>query len=141
MQVHGTTVTLNGKGLLILGPSGSGKSTLALQLMAVGAQLVADDRTDLVKDGGDIVAHCPETILGQIEARGLGILAAMPGQPARLAAIVDLGRESVDRMPRSQFHDILGVALPLVLGPYRPHLYAALRQLLIGGMMTQGKSA
>ena len=42
-QMHATTVALRGRGLLILGPSGSGKSTLALQLMAVGARLVADD--------------------------------------------------------------------------------------------------
>lgn len=136
MQVHGTTVGFEGKGVLILGPSGSGKSTLALQLMAVGAQLVADDRTDLRKDGEQIVASCPEPILGRIEARGIGILAAAPCGPVKLTAVVDLGRESVDRLPRSQFHDVLGVALPLVLGPYRTHLYAALRQLLIGGLIT-----
>lgn len=137
MQVHGTTVALEGKGLLILGPSGSGKSTLALQLMAVGAQLVADDRTDLSKLGDAVFANCPEPILGQIEARGLGILTAAPYGAVELAAVVDLDRESVDRLPRSQFHDVMGVALPLVLGPYRPHLYAALRQFLIGGLMTQ----
>ena len=36
----------DGRGLLILGPSGAGKSALALQLIALGARLVADDRTD-----------------------------------------------------------------------------------------------
>ena len=66
-QMHATTVALRGRGLLILGPSGSGKSTLALQLMAVGARLVADDRTDLTAQGDDVVASCPAALVGTIE--------------------------------------------------------------------------
>lgn len=124
---------MKGAGLMILGPSGAGKSTLALDLMAVGAVLVADDRTDLRRDGADIVASCPPALLGRIEARGIGILRADPGGPVRLAHVVDLGAGADERLPQSRSHDVLGVALPLVTGPYRPHLYAALRQLLLGG--------
>lgn len=133
MQLHATTIAYGDAGLLILGPSGSGKSTLAMQLMATGAALVADDRTDLVRTGDDIMAHCPLPLAGRIEARGIGILAAVPGPPVRVAWAVDLGAGDGDRLPQSQSLDVLGVALPLVTTPYRPHLYAALRQLMLNG--------
>lgn len=133
MQLHATTIALDGAGLLILGPSGSGKSSLALQLMAAGAVLVADDRTDLCRQGDAIVASCPPALLGRIEARGVGILAAPPFGPVRLAQAVDLGGGAEDRLPQSRSYDVLGVGLPLVTAAYRPHLYAALRQLLLGG--------
>lgn len=133
MQVHATTIAMQGRGLLILGPSGSGKSTLALELMAVGAVLVADDRTDLDERDGQVVASCPAPLRGRIEARGLGVLAADDAGPVPLALIVDLGRREDARMPQSRKHELLGIALPLVLGPYRPHLYAALRQILLRG--------
>lgn len=124
---------MNGAGLVILGPSGAGKSTLALELMAVGAMLVADDRTDLRRDGPDIIASCPPVLSGRIEARGIGILRADPAGPVRVAHVVDLGAAAGDRLPQSRSYDVLGVGLPLVTGPYRPHLHAALRQLLLGG--------
>ncbi|MCZ0964016.1 HPr kinase/phosphorylase [Paracoccus benzoatiresistens] len=133
MQVHATTIALQDAGLLILGPSGSGKSTLALELMATGAGLVADDRTDLRRDGDAIIASCPPALLGRIEARGIGILSAQPSGPVRLAQVIDLGAGPGDRLPQSRSYDVLGMGLPLVTGPYRPHLYAALRQLLLGG--------
>lgn len=133
MQLHGTVVALDGRGLLILGPSGSGKSTLALQLMATGAGLVADDRTDLVRQENAVVASCPAPIRGRIEARNVGILAARDHGPVMLSTVVDLGRVEDQRLPCSRQHDLLGIALPLVLGPYRPHLYAALRQLVLAG--------
>lgn len=118
---------------MILGPSGSGKSTLALELMAAGALLVADDRTDLRREGTDIIASCPPALSGRIEARGIGILGAQPAGPVRVSLVADLGGAPGDRLPQSRSYDVLGVALPLVTGPYRPHLYAALRQLLLGG--------
>lgn len=132
-QIHASAVALNGRGLLILGPSGAGKSTLALQMMAAGAELVADDRTDVMRDGAQVIAGCPPQIAGRVEARGIGILNVVPHGPVPVALVVDLGREEEDRLPQSRSHDVLGVALPLVLGPYRPHLYAALRQFLLGG--------
>ena len=132
-QMHATTVALRGRGLLILGPSGSGKSTLALQLMAVGARLVADDRTDLTAQGDDVVASCPAALAGTIEARGVGLLAAPPHGPVRLSLVVDLAQEGVARLPDCTTYPLLGRALPLVPGPYRSHLYAALRQYLLFG--------
>lgn len=132
-QLHATTVALQDRGLLILGPSGSGKSSLALELIAVGARLVADDRTDLVRERDRVIASCPAALRGRIEARGVGILAAEAPGPVRLAAVVDLGQAEEQRLPPAREHDVLGIALPLVFGPYRPHLYAALRQFLLAG--------
>lgn len=133
MQLHATTIAMNGAGLLIVGPAGSGKSSLALQLMAAGALLVADDRSDLRREGDAIIASCPAALHGLIEARGIGILSARAAGPVRLAQVVELGDHCAERLPQSRSHDLLGVALPLVTSPYRPHLYAALRQLLLGG--------
>lgn len=132
-QVHGTTIEVGGRGLLLLGPSASGKSSLALQLMAVGARLVSDDRTDLRREGGDIIASAPDALAGSIEARNIGILHADLYGPVRLGLVVELGRTEETRLPPHRFHELLGVRLPLVLGPYRPHLYAALRQYMIAG--------
>lgn len=132
MQLHATTIALGGYGLMILGPSGSGKSTLALQLMAVGASLVADDRTDIRRRGDRLVAQSPPQLLGLIEARGVGILRVAPSPPVPVAFACDLGRTEVDRLPQSRHQAWLGVPVSLVLGPYRPHLYAAMRQLMLG---------
>ena len=133
VQFHASMVALQGRGVLILGPSGSGKSSLALELMAVGAQLVADDRTDLALVEGQVIGSCPAPLVGLIEARHVGILSADPAGPTVVFAVVDLGQEEVDRLPRSRSHDLLGKPFPLVFGPYRPHLYAAVRQLVLGG--------
>lgn len=135
MQVHATTVALNDTGLVILGPSGSGKSSLALELMAVGATLVADDRTDLRLRGDRLIAQAPPPLLGRIEARGVGILSAEPSAPVAVVLACDLGRREEDRLPQMHYQDWLGIRVSLVLGPYRPHLYAALRQLMLGGRL------
>ncbi len=49
--------------------------------MAVGATLVADDRTDLRLSAGRLMAQAPLPLLGRIEARGVGILQAEPSAP------------------------------------------------------------
>ncbi|SEH82184.1 HPr kinase/phosphorylase [Paracoccus alkenifer] len=131
--IHASAVAVEGRGLLILGPSGAGKSSLALALMAQGAQLVADDRVLLDARAGRLIAACPPPLAGRIEARGVGILAAAPAGPTPLALVVDLGRAETMRLPPRRSITLLGIALPLVLGPMGPHLAPALRQLLAGG--------
>lgn len=132
-QRHASAVTLEGRGLLILGPSGSGKSTLALQLMAAGCVLVSDDRTDLQRDGNKVYAAAPAPLSGRIEARGLGILHAETVAPVALSLVVELGQGEDMRLPPARYAKLLGIRLPLALGPYQPHLYAALRQYLVSG--------
>jgi serine kinase of HPr protein (carbohydrate metabolism regulator) len=132
-QIHGTAVAVAGQGLLILGPSGSGKSSLALDMMASGAALLADDRTDLRAEGNEIIMSCPAPLQGMIEAWGVGLLRAKAWGPAPLRLVVDLGQTEVARLPPHRVIHLLGKALPLVLGPYRPHLCSALRQYLLQG--------
>jgi serine kinase of HPr protein (carbohydrate metabolism regulator) len=59
IMVHGTTVALEGEGVLLRGPSGSGKSDLALRLIDGGARLVADDQTELTRTANGLIARSP----------------------------------------------------------------------------------
>jgi serine kinase of HPr protein (carbohydrate metabolism regulator) len=86
-------------GVLLLGSSGAGKSDLALRLIERGAQLVADDRTDLFIARGQIHARAPKRIAGYLEIRGLGILELPYAATARIALVVAL-KHDVARMPR-----------------------------------------
>ncbi|HMM09183.1 MAG TPA: HPr kinase/phosphatase C-terminal domain-containing protein [Paracoccus solventivorans] len=131
--IHASAVAVEGRGLLILGPSGAGKSSLALALMAQGAQLVADDRVLLDARDGQLIAACPPPLAGRIEARGVGILSAAAAGPVPVAQVVDLGRAETMRLPPRRSITLLGIVLPLVLGPMGPHLAPALRQLLLAG--------
>lgn len=132
--LHASSVALGpDRGLLVLGPSGSGKSALALRLMALGAHLVADDRTEIIATDGALYATCPAAITGLIEARGVGLLTAPALPRARLILAVDLGQSEPDRLPAFRSVTILGTALPLVLGSRSAHFPAALLCYLQGG--------
>lgn len=120
--LHASCVAWGESGLLILGPSGSGKSALALQMMALGCDLVADDRTEV--DGP--FARAPQALQGLVEARLVGLLRAPFRPEARLTLAVDLGQTETDRLPPARHIDVQGQRLPLVLGPLRDHLGPAL---------------
>jgi HPr kinase/phosphorylase len=131
--LHATAVSFSGRALLILGPSGSGKSGLALELMALGAGLIADDRTEITLREGHLVAGCPGQIRGRIEARGVGVLAAEPAPPAPVALAVDLSRSEAERLPPTRTYEILGQRIPLLHKVETRHFPAALMQYLRGG--------
>ena len=115
VTLHASAVALGPRALLITGPSGSGKSGLALALMALGAALVADDRTHLVPQlDGPPLAVAPETIRGLVEARGLGLLAVEPAPPTPVAAVLDLTRTETERLPPRRMTTLLGTDLPLL---------------------------
>ena len=54
--------------------SGAGKSDLALRALQAGWRLVADDYALVWRSGEGLWARAPETIVGRIEARGLGVV-------------------------------------------------------------------
>lgn len=89
-------------GVLLLGRSGSGKSDLALRLMALGAELVADDRTDIFAARGRLYAKAPAPIAGLLEVRGVGILSLPFGEKAPIGMVVQLGK-SPRRLPDFAF--------------------------------------
>lgn len=133
--VHGSTVAVAGRGLLIIGRSGAGKSSLALELMARGAALVSDDRTELWRSEGQVWARAPRTIAGLIEARGIGLLRAEHVAAVPLRALVDLDRVESERLPRHLDVEVLpGLMLPRLSRVEGPAFAAALIQYLRGGV-------
>lgn len=133
--LHATSVSVNERAMLIVGPSGAGKSALALEMMALGAGLIADDRTQVTSRDNQIYASCPPAISGKIEARGIGILAAEPSSPAPIVLAVDLGREETERLPPKRHMLILNSQIPLLHKPAIGHFPAALMQYLKLGLM------
>ncbi|NIZ15294.1 HPr kinase/phosphorylase [Phaeobacter sp. HF9A] len=132
---HASCVALNERGVLILGPSGSGKSALALELMARGAQLVADDRTEIWREQDQLWARAPEAIAGLIEARGVGLLRAKAVAQVQLHVIVDLAQLETERLPRHVTQQILGLSLPRLNRVEAGFFPAALIQYLKGGAL------
>jgi serine kinase of HPr protein (carbohydrate metabolism regulator) len=88
--VHATTITVSSLAVLLCGPSGSGKSQLALRLIQRGAWLIADDQTSLLAKDGAVWASCPPVIQGQLEVRGVGIVAAPHQAQAPVRLVLDL---------------------------------------------------
>lgn len=129
LLVHGTTVEIGGQGVLIRGPSGSGKSDLALRLIDGGAQLVADDQTELSPQGDRLVARAPATIAGLLEVRGVGIVQMGYREWAPLALVVDLvDVHEVERLPGTRQAVFLGVSVPsLTLAAFEISVVAKVR--------------
>ena len=126
---HGTAIAMGGSAALIIGPSGAGKSDLALRCLAVApttliplpAHLIADDWVLISLDGDRLLVEAPETILGKLEVRGLGVVEVPFERSAALALIAELvSPEAVERLPDPQpRRDLLGVSLPLFrLSPF-----------------------
>lgn len=133
--LHGTCVALEGRGLLLTGPAGSGKSGVALQLMAIGASLVADDRAVISKRADRLEVSAPPNISGLIEARGIGILRAEPCERATLCAIVKLDTIETERLPPKRYMEILSVAVPVLHNVDGQYFAAGLLQFLKGGAL------
>lgn len=99
--VHATCVRLNRAGaafgapancgVLLLGSSGIGKSDVALRLIAMGAHLVADDRTELFVARGILCGRPADRGAGLMEVRGVGILELPYATSARIGLAVNLG--------------------------------------------------
>ncbi len=131
--VHASCVAYDGKAALLLGASGSGKSALALQMMALGCDLVADDRVVLTARDGVLVASCPETIVGLIEARGIGILNAANVPDAVVQVAVNLDTREKDRLPEARFVTYCDLRTPLIHRGVGDHFAPAIVQLLKAG--------
>ncbi|WP_135450789.1 HPr kinase/phosphorylase [Tabrizicola caldifontis] len=131
--LHASCISVDGRGLLILGPSGSGKSSLALRLMALGARLVADDRTEVVAIDNRLIARCPPAIRGLVEARGVGLLRAETSGEVPVVLVADLGRTEEQRLPPYRRITLMGCELDLVLHPRNDHFPEALLLYLRNG--------
>lgn len=116
-----------------MGHAGSGKSSLALQLMALGCDLVADDRTKIEVSERKVIARCPATLAGLIEARGVGILNANHVPSATVVLVVDLDQTETARLPQRRIFTDLGCDLPLIWRSDSTHFVPAILQILKSG--------
>lgn len=130
--VHATCVAFGpARGVLIVGASGSGKSALGLQLMALGAALVADDRTLLTGTAGALFAAAPARLHGMIEARGFGIVRATALARAQLVLVIDMGITETDRLPPARQCSLDGILLPLRHKVEGGHFPAAIQHYIL----------
>ena len=112
--IHATTVSVDGKGLIILGGSGSGKSSLAIGLLALGAELVADDQTELKKIKSKVFASPPKNLPIGIESYGLGIVKApVCSVSVQVSFVADLSGRSEKRLPEAEQIILLGSKFPI----------------------------
>ena len=131
--LHATCVAWGGAAALIMGASGTGKSALGLTLMGLGCQLVADDKVRLERHGNQIIASCPPTIAGLIEARGVGLLQADTAPPTPVTLVVDLENDETSRLPIRHTMACLGCELPLIKRIPDAHFAPAILQMLKAG--------
>ena len=137
--IHGTCVALGSRAAILTGLSGSGKSDLALRFIhttpePLAPALVADDQTRIKARDGRLIAAPPETIAGQIEVRGIGIVTVPYTPEAEVALIVELAeRERIPRMPPSPLprRRLCGIDVPIMLlYPFEPSAALKLRLVL-----------
>jgi HPr kinase/phosphorylase len=124
-RMHATVIAVGHRAVIIRGPSGSGKSDLALrslavaasQLIASPARLVADDQVIVTRTGLSLTVTVPQTLLGRLEIRGLGIIEVDPEQDAKAVLVVDLvDKSQIDRYPDPwPTVDLLGLSVPRLM--------------------------
>jgi HPr kinase/phosphorylase len=130
---HGTTLSIEGVGVMIRGHSGVGKSEAALAIIERGHSLVADDLTHIrVLDERELIASSLPLNRGYMECRGIGIInvAEMFGvrsirPEVRLEMVITLQdwRPEVEEERtglEESFYDILGIRIPHIEIHVRP---------------------
>jgi len=119
LLIHATTIAIETavgpRAVLLRGPSGSGKSDLGLRLIDAGARLVADDQSELWRQGAAIIVRAPSAIAGLIEIRGIGIFRVDTVEEAPLALVADLkAPELIERLPPPATERIFDLDLPRI---------------------------
>ncbi|MCK0171714.1 serine kinase [Aliiroseovarius sp. S1123] len=133
-RYHATTVAIDDAAVMITGPSGSGKSALALELIGLGAQLVADDLSQIVLQDGAPFVIAPPELPGVIEARGVGLINVPHCPKARLQLVVDMGQIETSRLPASPaFTEVNGCAIECLFRVDAPYFAIAVFNMLRHG--------
>jgi HPr kinase/phosphorylase len=131
--LHGGLLDVLGLGILIVGESGTGKSECALDLIVRGHRLVADDTVEVRRRSETVlIGTCPELTRHHMELRGLGVInvkdlfgIASTRTSKRIELVVQLERwdpgRQYERMGLDdEFHEILGLSVPLIRMPVAP---------------------
>ena len=114
--MHATCVDVNGSGVLIIGRPGSGKSSIAINLLALGATLVADDQCELVRKNNRFYIYKPASLPESIEIRGVGLLSVPMVNETSLDWVVNMDEAEKERMPTPRFTEIGDFRVPTVFG-------------------------
>ena len=130
---HGSTLNIEGVGVMLRGRSGVGKSECALAIIERGYSLVADDLTHLrVLDERELIASSLPLNRGYMECRGIGIInvGEMFGVGSvRVDTRLDLVVTLVDWSPEvveertgleEGYYEILGIRVPHIEIHVRP---------------------
>lgn len=130
---HGSTLNIEGIGVMLRGRSGVGKSECALAIIERGYSLVSDDLTHFrVLDERELVATSMPLNRGYMECRGIGIIniAEMFGVGSiRVETRLDLVVTLVDWTPgaieertglEEGYYEILGIRVPHIEIHVRP---------------------
>jgi HPr kinase/phosphorylase len=131
--IHGVLMDILGLGVLIVGESGIGKSECALDLIVRNHRLVADDTVEVRRRQETIlIGTCPELTRHHMELRGLGLInvkdlfgIASTRSSKRVELVVQLERwdpaREYERLGLDDdFHEILGLRVPLIRMPVAP---------------------
>jgi HPr kinase/phosphorylase len=131
--VHAVLMDILGLGVLIVGESGIGKSECALDLIVRGHRLVADDAVEIRRRAETIlIGTCPELTQHHMELRGLGLIngkdlfgIASTRSSKRIELVVQLERwdpaREYERLGLDDdFHEVLGLRVPLIRMPVAP---------------------
>ena len=124
--IHGTVISVDDVGILIVGESGVGKSEVALKLLKNNAVFIGDDAILITNLGNRIVAKVNKIAGNFLEIRGIGLInvAQMFGITkiketcgidivVTLVKAKDLEREYFERVGKKfNFTKILGVKVP-----------------------------
>ena len=118
INIHGTLISVDGKGVLLKGESGSGKSDLALRFIKnEKAKLVADDRVDIDISDNRVIGKAPLILKGKLEVRNIGIIEDVETiNQVDVFLCVELvkNRECLDRLPQDEFEIILDKKIPKI---------------------------
>lgn len=128
-SVHATCIAFGDAGVLLRGPSGAGKSDFALRLIQAGANLIADDRVRLRRDGLSVRASAPPGIAGRLEIRGAGLVRMACRGDATVVLVADLVPPSaLERLPDPSWCEYLGVRIrSMSVVPFESSSVAKLR--------------
>jgi HPr kinase/phosphorylase len=134
MLINATCIAIENKGVLIAGPAGAGKSDLALRLIDAGAQLVADDQTELKIEKNGLIASAPSSIRGLFEMRHVGLIEMPRIAKTKIALYVELTllHEKLERLPEYEDmflleHAVRRLKLPAFASSTPAKIRAALR--------------
>lgn len=134
-QIHGSAVAVDGRAALLVGKSGAGKTSLAFEMLALGADLVADDQVLVTQEADGLMLAPPPHTAGLIEARGVGLIRMPVTAKANLSVLVDMDQLGTDRLPPLRERHLLGRAVPVIFGKGCKGLAAILMVLLRHGTL------